>query len=61
MALTQLGNPLITVKEARKLLGQDARTLTDRQVEDLIITLTGLSHLLLRQAGGSKKTVGGVS
>jgi Ca2+-binding EF-hand superfamily protein len=40
---------IISVNEARKLLGKDGEHLTDEQVEDLILTLTGASSLLLNQ------------
>lgn len=40
---------IITVPEARKLLGVEAKTLSDDQILNLIITLTDLSSLLLGQ------------
>jgi len=42
-------NPIITVKEARKLLGKDGNHLSDEQIQDLVITLTELSHAQLNQ------------
>lgn len=48
---------IISVKEARKLMGKDAVSLSDSQIEDLIITLTEASNMLLSQIG-SKKTAG---
>lgn len=40
---------IISIKEARKLLGKDGEQLSDDQVEHLIITLTELSSVLLNQ------------
>jgi hypothetical protein len=39
---------LITVKEARKLLGKPSEQLTDDQVEALILTLTTVGAQFLR-------------
>lgn len=39
---------LISVKEARKLLGKEAEQLSDDQVEALIITLTTVGSQFLR-------------
>jgi hypothetical protein len=36
--------PLITVKEARKLLGAVSKDLSDDQVKDLIATLTSVAE-----------------
>jgi hypothetical protein len=41
---------IISVKEIRKLLGQDGKFMTDEQIEELIITLTEASSMLLNQA-----------
>jgi Ca2+-binding EF-hand superfamily protein len=41
---------IISVKEMRKLLGNDGARLTDEQVADLIITLTDASSRLLNSA-----------
>lgn len=46
---------IISVKECRKLLGKDGASLSDEQVEELIITLTEASSLLLKQALVPKK------
>lgn len=40
---------IISIKEARKLLGKDGEQLTDDQIEHLIITLTEMSSVLLNQ------------
>lgn len=43
------GLGVISVKEARKLLGKDGQELSDDQIKNLIITLTEASSLLLNQ------------
>lgn len=48
---------IISVKEARKLLGMNAATLTDDQVEQFIITLTDIASVSL-QKYGSKNIMG---
>lgn len=48
---------VISVKEARKLLGKDGEGLSDTQIEHLIITLTEVSAKALTQ-NGSKNTAG---
>lgn len=50
---------VISVKEARKLLGKDGEGLSDTQIEHLIITLTEVSAQVLTQ-NGSKKTAGSI-
>ena len=40
---------IISVKEARTFLGSDAAELTDEEVEELIITLTGIASTFLRK------------
>lgn len=45
---------LITVKEARKLLGSDCSTLSDNQVQEIIITLYLMAQQYLNK-GSSKK------
>jgi len=40
--------PLITVPEARKLLGSDCRRMNDDQVQEVIITLTLLAREFLK-------------
>lgn len=47
------GQLVIPIKEARKLLGKDAHTLSDDQVEELIKLLTSMAEDLL-QTNGSK-------
>lgn len=39
---------VITVKEARKLLGKDAHTLSDSQVKELIEVLTSIAEDFLQ-------------
>jgi 5-bromo-4-chloroindolyl phosphate hydrolysis protein len=41
---------IITVKEARKLLGKDYEQMTDEQIEELIIQLDEIARLSLRQS-----------
>lgn len=41
--------PIISAKEARKLLGKDAERLSDDEVADIIITLTALASAFLRR------------
>lgn len=48
---------VISVKEARKLLGKDGEELSDEQIEDLIIVLTEVGTQVIGQ-DGSKKTAG---
>lgn len=43
-------NPIISIKEARKLLGKDAVCMTDAQIEDVISTLDLLAKDSLEQA-----------
>lgn len=43
--------PLITVKEARKLLGADARSLSNDQIEELIALLTSIADDFLQDKG----------
>ncbi len=40
---------IISVKEFRKLLGSDGKDMTDEQIEDLILSLTEASSILLNQ------------
>lgn len=47
------GKFIITVKEARKLLGADAKELSDSQVEEEILRLTSIAEEFL-QNNGSK-------
>jgi len=46
---------IISIKEMRKLMGKDARSLSDAQIENLIITLTEASSVLLNQSQVPKK------
>ena len=42
---------VISVKEARKILGKPAQTMNDNQVEDLICTLTSIADNFLHNIG----------
>jgi len=46
-----LSKPIITVKEARKILGADARNLSDDQIEVQIALLSSLAHNFLQNLG----------
>lgn len=49
ITLNDEGLGVISIKEARKLLGKDGQGLSDDQIKNLIITLTEASSLLLNQ------------
>lgn len=49
--------PLITVKEARKLLGSDSKGIDDYQMQELLQRLTNIAKLQVENFG-SKKTLG---
>lgn len=40
--------PLISINEARKLLGKESRNLNDTQIRDIIITLSLLAREYLK-------------
>jgi hypothetical protein len=40
---------IVSISEARKLLGKEARDLTDAEVEEIIIVLTGIASRFLRR------------
>ena len=40
--------PVITVKEARKLLGKDAETISDVEIEELILNLEEIARWYIR-------------
>lgn len=42
---------IITVKEARKLLGADAKELSDNQIEEEIVRLTSMAEEFLQNDG----------
>lgn len=52
-----LSKPIISAKEARKLLGRSAGELSDTQVEEIVTLLTLLSQRQLYY-NGSKKRLG---
>jgi hypothetical protein len=41
--------PIITIKEARKLLGKDAQTMSDEAVEQLISDLDFIARYAIKQ------------
>lgn len=43
--------PLISIKEARKLLGKESEQLEDTQVRDIIITLSLMARQYLNNSG----------
>lgn len=45
------GQQVISVKEARKLLGQDGKSLSDSQIAELIGTLTSVANDYLQDLG----------
>lgn len=45
-----MAKPIISVKEARKILGKDAEKMTDQQIEDTIETLDLLATQAFKQA-----------
>lgn len=49
--------PVITITEARKLLGGDSKTLSDTQIQELIIFLTLLARNYLRSSVPKKTKV----
>jgi vacuolar-type H+-ATPase subunit H len=42
--------PIISVKEARKILGKDAETMADREIEEVVNTLDLLAKDALQEA-----------
>jgi hypothetical protein len=46
--------PLITVAEARKLLGSDCKHMCDDQVQEVIITLTLMARKYLKSNSSNK-------
>lgn len=40
--------PLITVKEARKLLGNEAKRLTDKEVEQFIVEQSFVASIIVK-------------
>lgn len=45
---------VISVKEARKLLGESCKTMPDSQIIELIATLTGMADEFLQDLGSTK-------
>lgn len=48
MPKTLQQTPIISVKEARKILGQEHKNLTDEQLEKLIVELSAIAKLYIR-------------
>lgn len=46
-------NHIITVKEARKLLGKDAKSLSDTQIQEIVITLQVMARKYLDNSGSN--------
>ena len=46
---------IISIKEMRKVMGKGSESLSDNQIENLIITLTEASSILLNQKMVPKK------
>jgi hypothetical protein len=44
-----MDNPIISIKEARKLLGIDAQSLSDDEVEKLIVDLDFIARNAIKQ------------
>ena len=42
---------IISIPEARKLLGKDAHTMSDDQVKDMIVVLTSIAEQFLQNDG----------
>jgi len=56
--------PIISIKEARKILGKDAETMTDRGIEEVVNTLDLLAKDALQEAKrriGMKKDAKGLA
>lgn len=50
----QTGGPLvISVKEARKLLGQSGKSMSDSQIAELIVQLTSMADDFLQDIGST--------
>lgn len=46
---------IISVKEARKILGKQAHSMSDDQVEEMIIVLSDMSERFLQNSGSKVK------
>jgi hypothetical protein len=49
-----MSNLIISVEEARKLLGKKYAYMTDEQIEDLIIQLDEIARLTIKQFAAEK-------
>lgn len=43
-----LGNLIVSIKEARKILGKDAKNMTDKDVSSLITAYDDIATLIIR-------------
>lgn len=48
---TPAGRLIISVKEARKILGKQAHAISDNQIEEMIILLSDMSERFLKNTG----------
>lgn len=48
---TRTGRLIISVKEARKILGKQSHYMSDSQIEEMIVTLSDMSERFLQKAG----------
>lgn len=56
----ELGDHMITIKQARKILGKQAENFTNEQIEQLLYQLTALAEIAIDSATsqGSNKQLG---
>lgn len=54
----QYKKPIITVKEARKLLGSEYQNVPDKQVEEVIVAMAELAPKVRNWVEGSTKSKG---
>ncbi len=52
--IAKIMNPIITVKEARKILGPEASKLDDDQIREIIIALQAQARVYLKNCGSKK-------
>lgn len=52
---TPVGRLIISVKEARKILGKQSRAMSDGQIEEMIIILSDMSERFLQNIGSKVK------
>ena len=54
----QYKKPIVTVKEARKLLGSEYQNASDEQIEEMIVAMTELASKAVCWAKSSTKSKG---